>query len=100
MPLEVTIVAALRIPPSPAMNIKGDPTLGWGLAWASGAQDPQMESWKEVELSTLSFKLGLCEARFCARGPWPYPVIFLPSIAVHGSLKRQPWSWAKAPSHA
>lgn len=28
-------------PPTPAVNIKGDPPLGWGLAWASGAEAPR-----------------------------------------------------------
>lgn len=95
-------MAALRMSPlpGPAVNIKGDLTLGWGLAWASGSQGPARGSWEEVELSTLSFQLGLCEAQFCARRPWSHSVIFLPCIAVHGSPRRQPWSWAKAPSHA
>lgn len=54
-------MAALRMSPlpGPAVNIKGDLTLGWGLAWASGSQGPVRGSWEEAELSTLSFQLGL-----------------------------------------
>lgn len=64
---------------TPAVNIKGDPSPGWGMAWASGARGPEERgSWKEVELSTRL--AGLVEAQFCARRPWSHPAIFPPAL--------------------
>lgn len=56
-------------------------------------------AWKEVELFAV-FPAGLCKAQFFARRPWPYPVGFLPSIAVHGSPRRQLWSGFEVLCHA
>lgn len=99
--LEVaTIVSLGMAPTSPAVNMAGDPALGWGLALVSGAQSPEKGSLEGGRTLHSIFLAGLCEAHSCARRLWPHPVGFLLSIAVHGSLRRQLWSWAEALSYA
>lgn len=99
--LEVATIVSLGMAPTgPAVNMAGDPAPGWGLALGSCAQSPEKGSLEGGRTLHSVFLAGLCEAQSCARRLWPHPIRFLPSIAVHGSPRRQLWSWAEALSYA